>query len=193
MDAYGWRPRVPPSSTAQRCVTPYGRRGRRDEGRTSRRPRTGSDPQAHRPRPQGRRTTSKRTRNENGASRLGGTLFAISENRNQQGGTHQDIGGRNQGRRRINVRSRVGRNQAIRAVIGLSTNFAGVFAIRRDVIAMAMLDRDHPDRRQQQQGEAGEESGTGGYHSNQSSCGQTEVKRGKAFRARHGAVRHRWS
>jgi hypothetical protein len=148
MDAYGRRPRVPPWSTAQRYVTPYGRRVRRDEGRTSRRPRTGSDPQAHRPHPQGRRTTSRRTCNENGADPLDGTTFAISENRHQQRRSHHDIGGREQGRRRINGRSRVERNQAIRTVIGLSTSFAGMFAIRRDVIAMAMLDRDHPDRRQ---------------------------------------------
>jgi len=56
-----------------------------------------------------------------------------------------------------------------------------------------MLDRKDTDRRQEKQGEAGEESGSGGYHSNQISCGQTEVKRGKAFRARHGAGRPCWS
>ena len=161
LDACGRRPRVPPWTTAQRYVTPYGRRGRRDEGRTSRRPRTESDPQTHRPSPQGRRTTSKRTRNENGASCLDGTSFAISEDRSQQDYSHQDIGGREQCRRRIRKCSWSGRNEAIRTIIGLSANFASVFAIGRDIIAGAMLDRKDTDRRQEKQGEAGEESGTG--------------------------------
>jgi len=39
-----------------------------------------------------------------------------------------------------------------------------MLAIRRDVIAVAMFDREHTDRRQHEQDEAGEESGTGSGH-----------------------------
>ena len=39
-----------------------------------------------------------------------------------------------------------------------------MFAIRRDLVAVAMFDRDDTDRRPQEEGEAGEESGTGEGH-----------------------------
>ncbi len=128
--------------------TPRIRRGRKDTGRRKPPKLRISDPQTHRPRTQGRRTTRKRNRNKIGSDTLDGTAFAVCEDRNPQGLSHQDIGGREQGHRRINERSRVGRNQAIRAVIGLRADFARMLAIRRDVIAVAMFDRDDTDRRQ---------------------------------------------
>ncbi len=157
----GGDPGCPLWTTAERYVTPYGCRRRRDEGRTGRRPSTESDPQTHRPGPQGRRTTGKRTRNENGAVRLDGRSFAISEDRSQQGCTHQDIGGREQCRRRIRKCSWSGRNEAIRTVIRLRAGYAGMLAIRGDILARAMLGRKNTDRSQEKQGKAGEESGTG--------------------------------
>jgi hypothetical protein len=62
-----------------------------------------------------------------------------------------------------------------------------VLAIRRDVIAVAMFDRDDTDRRPQEEGEAGEESGTDSDHCLQISSRLSEVKRASAFRARHEA------
>ena len=64
----------------------------------------------------------------------------------------------------MSQRDRRERNQAIRAVIGLGAGLASVFAIRRDLVAVAMFDRQHADRRPQEEGEAGEESGTGDCH-----------------------------
>ena len=63
-----------------------------------------------------------------------------------------------------------------------------MLAIRRDIGAGAMLDRKDADRRQEKQGKAGEESGTGSRHYLQISSQLSEVKRGTVFRARHRAV-----
>jgi hypothetical protein len=69
-----------------------------------------------------------------------------------------------------------------------------MLAIRREIVAGAVFDRENADRRQYQQGKAGEESGTGGYHSVQISCGLAEVKRGTAFEGcASGSVQRRWS
>lgn len=125
---------------------------------------------------------------ENGTKTLDGTSFAISEDRSQQGCTHQDIGGREQCRRRIRKCSWSGRNEAIRTVIRLRAGYAGMLAIRGDILARAMLGRKNTDRSQEKQGKAGEESGTGSRHSPQISSHLSEVKRGTAFRARHRAV-----
>jgi len=56
-----------------------------------------------------------------------------------------------------------------------------------------MLDRQHPDRRPQKEGEAGEESGTGSGHYLQISSHLSEVKRASAFRARERGGIPRWS
>ena len=56
-----------------------------------------------------------------------------------------------------------------------------------------MLDRKDADRRQHEQGEAGEESGTGSDHYLQISSRLSDVKRGKAFRARERGGIPRWS
>jgi len=109
----------------------------------------GSDSQTHCPRPQGRGTTGKRKRNENGAVRLYGTLFAIGENRNQQGSTHQDIGEREQDFRRISKCDRIRRRQAIRTIIGLGAGLAGMLAIGRDIVTGTMIGREDTDRRPQ--------------------------------------------
>ena len=110
---------------------------------------TGSDSQTHRPRPQGRGATGKRKSNENGAVRLDGRLFAIGENRNQQGSTHQDIGEREQDFRRVSKRDRIRRHQAIRTIIGLGAGLAGMLAIGRDIVAGTMIGREDTDRRPQ--------------------------------------------
>ena len=59
-----------------------------------------------------------------------------------------------------------------------------MLAIRRDLVAVAIFDRDDTDRSPQEEGEAGEESGTGNGHSLQISSRPSEVKRASAFRAR---------
>ena len=110
---------------------------------------TCSDSQTHRPRPQGRGTTGKRTKNENGAVRLDGTLFAKGENRNQHGSTHQDIGEREQDFRRISKCDRIRRRQAIRTIIGLGAGLTGMLAIGRDIVAGTMIGREDTDRRPQ--------------------------------------------
>ena len=51
-----------------------------------------------------------------------------------------------------------------------------MLAVRRDVIAVAMFDRENTDRRQHKEGEAGEESGTGNDHCLQISSRPSEVK-----------------
>ena len=56
-----------------------------------------------------------------------------------------------------------------------------------------MFDRKDTDRRPQEEGEAGEEFGTGSGHCLQISNQPSEVKRGTYFRARHRARRHCWS
>ena len=84
----------------------------------------------------------------------------MSKERSQQGRAQRNVGHREQAQRLISQRDRRGRNQAIRAVIGLGAGLASVFAIRRDLVAVAMFDRDDTDRRPQEEGEAGEESGT---------------------------------
>jgi len=68
-----------------------------------------------------------------------------------------------------------------------------MLAVRRDLVAVAMFDRDDTDRRPQEEGEAGEESGTGNGHSLQISSRLSEVKRASAFRARKGSGQRRWS
>ena len=68
-----------------------------------------------------------------------------------------------------------------------------MFAIGRNIIAGAMLDRKDTDRRQEKQGEAGEESGTGSGHCLQISSRLSDVKRGTAFRARERGGIPRWS
>ena len=68
-----------------------------------------------------------------------------------------------------------------------------MLAIRRDIVAGAMLDRKNADRSQEKQGKAGEESGTGSRHSPYISSHLSEVKRGTAFRARERGGIPRWS
>ncbi|MGA0133155.1 MAG: hypothetical protein ACO3ND_02235, partial [Opitutales bacterium] len=102
-----------------------------------------------RPRPQGWRTTGKRMNNENGAFRLDGALFAIRENRNQQRGTHRDIGEREQDFRRVRKCDRIRRRQAIRTIIGLGAGLAGMLAIGRDIVTGTMIGRENTDRRPQ--------------------------------------------
>ena len=68
-----------------------------------------------------------------------------------------------------------------------------MFAIRRDLVAVAMFDCDDTDRRPKEEGEAGEESGTGNGHSLQISSRLSEVKRASAFRARERGGIPRWS
>jgi hypothetical protein len=50
-----------------------------------------------------------------------------------------------------------------------------------------MLDRQHADRRPQEEGEAGEESGSGNSHNLQISSRLSDVKRAKVFRRAIGA------
>jgi hypothetical protein len=90
--------------------------------------------------------------------------FDVCEGRSQQGRTQQVIGRREQDLRLINQRDRRRRNEAIRTIIGLGAGLASVFAIRRDLVAVAMFDCDDTDRRPQEEGEAGKESGTGEGH-----------------------------
>ncbi len=88
----------------------------------------------------------------------------MSEERSQQGRAQPDMCRREQGHRLIREGGRRGRDQAIRTVIGLGTGLARVLASRRDIFTAAMFDRQHPDRRPQKKGEAGEDSGTGKGH-----------------------------
>jgi hypothetical protein len=169
------------------------RRGRKATGRRTPPKFRPSDPQTHRPRTQGRRTTRWRGRTENGANGREGRPFDTSEERSQQGRAQRNVGHREQAQRLISQRDRRGRNQAIRAVIGLGADLARMLAVRRDIIAVAMFDRDDTDRRPQEEGEAGEESGTGNGHSLQISSRLSEVKRASAFRACHGAGSQCWS
>jgi hypothetical protein len=90
--------------------------------------------------------------------------FEVSKARSQQGRVRRNFGRRKQGRRLINEVGRRGRNQAIRTVIGLGADLTRVLASRRDIITGAMFDRQHADRRPQEESEAGEESGTGNGH-----------------------------
>jgi hypothetical protein len=137
-----WRRVV--DTTRPTAVVDAGVKGRRTADGT-----TGSDSQTHRPRPQGWGTTGKRKRNENGAVRLDGTLFAKGENRNQQGGAHQDIGGRDQGFRRVNKCDRIRRRQTIRTIIGLGADLAGMLAIGRDIVTGTLIGREDTDRHPQ--------------------------------------------
>ena len=59
MDAYGRRPRVPPWTTAEKYDNPRGRRGHGETWRLKPPGHVDSDPQGHRPRPQGRRTKQR--------------------------------------------------------------------------------------------------------------------------------------
>lgn len=154
---------------------------------------TCSDSQTHRPGPQGWRTTSGRPNIKSEARRRDGVLLAVSEDRRQRRRHRPDPRGREQSRGLANDPFQDGRNQAVGAVVGHRAGHAGMLAGRRGVIAGATLDREEAGRRPQEEGEAGEESGTGGKHRLHNSCGLTEVKRDTAFRVRNRGGIPSWS
>ena len=154
---------------------------------------TCSDSQTHRPGPQGWRTTSGRPNIKSEARRRDGVLLVVSEDRRQRRRHRPDPRGWERSRGLANDPFQDGRNQAVGAVVGHRAGHAGMLAGRRGVIAGATLDREEAGGRPQEEGEAGEESGTGGKHRLHNSCGLTEVKRDTAFRVRNRGGIPSWS
>ena len=156
LDACGREPRVPPWTTDKTYGTPSIRRGSKDTGRPGPPKIRPSDPQTHRPRAQGRRTIRCRSRTENGANRHEGLPLDVSKERYQRRRAQGSVCQGEQAHRLRRQRGRRRRNEAIQTIIGLGAGLARVLASRRDIIAGAMFDSQHPDRRPQKQGEAGE-------------------------------------